>query len=134
MSVCPHCSKTYKNVNQHITKSHSKIIITFNIETWEGNVEGYYKGRALDVIECRPKKYNNRFDYWEITLCIDDDYMEKNNAEHCLYILIDDKTLDIITVVEGWAGRNKDKPIYKHNITIVKENIETGEDPVISSN
>lgn len=121
---CPHCDKQYVNLNQHITKTHNKIIIELEYipeyDEYEIIVNGKYNDYKLSEAYTIMNSKNTTL---KIDICIADDYIIKHNAEHNLTVDIDTKSFNIIKVIEGWADKNKVKQIYKHNITITKKNI-----------
>ena len=94
---CPHCSKSYKNLKEHITKTHNQIKITITPYSDEG---------VTDPSDYHTPEFTVKFpDIDEVFTGDDIDgdglyynvyfFVEQHKLEYCLYYDAELKTVDL---------------------------------------
>jgi hypothetical protein len=114
MKECPHCNKTYKNLKQHITKSHIKNEIRYYID------EEY--GLVMTTVIYNGKERGNFGNTSDGELF----YLKEEAKKHKKYGTFDDYSLLIchnetdITDIYYLGYNVKREPLYKHNWIITR--------------
>jgi hypothetical protein len=101
MQKCPHCNKEFKNLKQHITKSHLKLSIVFHENKMTVTTE---TGNVLTKDETCESEGENYKSY----------YFQYNDVDGFYVQLYNDKTVKVLTskllksgdVREGNAFKN----------------------------
>ncbi len=107
---CPECSKTYKNLKQHITKMHTKLHFVLNID--ENNDDNTY----CEMFNCSKLIEKTQWDSIfgdEIIF----NFWDFGDDEYSLIMDKKTKTCRLIISKETLNGLSANDKVYKYNWT-----------------